>query len=243
VEEQFYLALPLAALAVAHLRARAWAWWLLLAAGVAVAVAVRCHAWQEHGQLAITGQAYYQHVYYNTFARFDELLAGLAIAVLKVWHPRAYATVLGWGNRLLVAGLAATAAMWWWLDTRLEVDGLGYPLAPTAIGYPLLALAYALLVLAALSPGSLLNRVRVPGAQRVALWSYSIYLAHKPLSLLMVAPVRTLGIDPRAAAGVALIMTVSVLAGWLLYRAVELPFLRLRERWLGHGAAGVAQAA
>jgi hypothetical protein len=49
-----------------------------------------------------------------------------------------------------------------------------YGFLTTALGYSLMALSFAVLVVAALSPGSTLYRLRIPGAYHTALWSYSI---------------------------------------------------------------------
>jgi len=92
----------------------------------------------------------------------------------------------------------------------------------------LLAMAFALLVLAALSPGSWLNRLRVPGAYHLALWSYSIYLSHKAIAHVLhtqlVRWVLPPGIEP-------VVITLACLpGGWFLYRLIEKPFMACRDR-------------
>ena len=95
---------------------------------------------------------------------------------------------------------------------------------------------FALLILAALAPGSLLHRVRVPGASNLALWSYAIYLVHKQVSILAARPLRAAGYGPGHPLTIAVALALSVLAGWLLYRVVETPFMRLRARFVpGNG--------
>jgi peptidoglycan/LPS O-acetylase OafA/YrhL len=110
------------------------------------------------------------------------------------------------------------------------VDDVGYGFFLTAVGYPLLAMSFALLVLAALGPGSLLQRMRVPGAGRLARWSYAIYLTHKPLMHILAKPLADAGVVPDSAVAAVLVACASIAAGWLLYLAVETPFMRLRER-------------
>jgi peptidoglycan/LPS O-acetylase OafA/YrhL len=108
-------------------------------------------------------------------------------------------------------------------------------------GYPLLALGCALLILAALAPGSLLHRVRVPGAARLALWSYAVYLTHKSVCILVAGTMAQAGHGAQEAVTIAVCLLASLLAGWLLYVLVETPFMRLRERWFSARAAVPAE--
>jgi peptidoglycan/LPS O-acetylase OafA/YrhL len=92
------------------------------------------------------------------------------------------------------------------------------------------AISYALLVLAALSPTSLLSRVRVPGATHLALWSYAVYLMHKPIFMVAAPHLREMNIDTNAPLTVLLMFAGGIFAGWLLFRCVETPFMQLRAR-------------
>jgi peptidoglycan/LPS O-acetylase OafA/YrhL len=64
------------------------------------------------------------------------------------------------------------------------------------------------------------------------LWSYAIYLIHKQLGILIGDHLRAAGYDVESPAAIALVLFASVAAGWLLYRVVETPFMKLRERYL-----------
>jgi peptidoglycan/LPS O-acetylase OafA/YrhL len=234
VEEQFYLLLPALALLVAALGRRrpvptlALAW-SLLAAGVVIGMLVRGQAWQLHVARAAHGMGlhgYYKFIYYASLCRGDELLAGVALALLQTCHPNLWRRLCAHGNASLAGGIVATALAlrWFWLDH--------YGHATTLFGYPLLALGCGLLVLAALSPGSILYTLRVPGATQLALWSYAIYLTHKQLCLMLKPVLAARGIEATSGAGIALMLAASLLAGWLLYALVEAPFMALRRRYL-----------
>lgn len=210
IEEQFYLVLPLAIL----LLRRAGAMWVAMALAVAGAITFRAQAWSDGMQ------PFSQELYYSTFARFDELLPGVAIAMLKNFHRPLYQRILRHGNLLLAVGLALAC----WLLVHFEDETLFI----TAFGFTLLAVAFSLLLLAALSENSVLARVRVPGAESLALWSYAIYLAHKPLYKVVS---EGMGIDKHGAPGIALVMLAGVAGGWLLYQVVEQPFMRRRAAW------------
>lgn len=234
VEEQFYLLLPaLALLIAARRRSLAWAWGAL-AAGIAAGMLLRASIWDDYVGHARGGLAYYKYIYYSSLCRCDELLAGVALALLKNHHPRVWARATAHGNRSLLAGLAGAA-----LSIYLFLgDRYGY--AVSVFGYPLLAASVALLILSALSPASLLRRTRVPGAASLALWSYALYLTHKQLCILLKPVYMAWGMGPDTAPAMLAMAAASVAAGWLLYRLVETPFMRLRQRHVPSNFAGPA---
>jgi len=231
IEEQFYVVLPLAAVLIfAMPKSVRWGW-LAMATAILAGMIVRGTAWMEHGRNLMDASDFGPHVYYSSFARFDELLPGVAIAMLKNFHGRLYARITRQGNLLLVCGGLAFAAIAYVFMNYQEIDGYGFSFWVMTFGYPLLAGSFALLTLSALSENSLLNRVRVPGAESLALWSYAVYLAHKPLFKVLMTPLASWNIDLNAPSGIALVMALSLLGGWLLYRLVETPFMALRAKW------------
>ena len=119
-------------------------------------------------------------------------------------------------------------------------DHYGY--AMTVYGYPLLGLSYSLLLVAAMSPGSLLQRWRVPGAASLALWSYAIYLTHKQLCVLLRAPLLEQGWGPDSWQALLIMSAAAVFVGWLLYLLVETPFMKLRDRYVPSNYANSSQS-
>jgi peptidoglycan/LPS O-acetylase OafA/YrhL len=107
----------------------------------------------------------------------------------------------------------------------------------STFGFSLVAASFALLTCSALSPGSLLSRLRIPGAASLALWSYAVYLVHKPVFMALRPGLVSRGVDPGAPLTIAAVMAAGILGGWLLYRVVETPFMRLRARWYPAGAS------
>jgi len=227
IEEQFYLVLPAVLVAGAALGRGRTSGWCAMGALVALGIGARIVLWRAHGAYG-QEQDYMRHVYYSTLCRFDEFLPGIAVAMVKNFHRPLWARLMERGGRVLAAGAIATTILLALAVRTYYVEGAGYGFFMTAFGYSLLAMAFALLVIGALSPATILHRLRVPGAGRLALWSYAIYLSHKPLAHVLDAALTPH--DAGAVVKVAVITAACVAVGALLHRLVEAPFLALRDR-------------
>ncbi len=226
IEEQFYLVFPLAVLVLVGSERSPRLLWCALFAAIGTGMTVR-------GMAFLDGMdAFAAPVYYSSFSRFDELLPGVAIAMLKNFHPAAFARILRHGNALLVAGLAMSAAVLYGITNDVPTA-----FAASTFGFSLVAASFALLTCSALSPGSILNRARIPGAASLALWSYAIYLVHKPVFMALRPELVSRGIDPGAPLTIAAVMAAGILGGWVLYRVIETPFMQLRARWYPAGTS------
>ena len=220
IEEQFYLLLPLVVLALARIGFPARLAWGLLAGGIVAGMAARAAAYALHGHDAFAAE-----VYYSSFCRADELLPGVAIALLRNFHPHAFARLLRHANALCAAGLALSVG----ILTCIHLDWPATSVT-SAFGFSLLAIAFALLTCAALSPACILNRIDLPGASQLALWSYAVYLVHKPVFMALRPHIGRLHIDAGAPFTVVAVMGAGIAGGWVLYCCVETPFMRLRAR-------------
>lgn len=227
IEEQFYMLLPAVALWIAARRRSLRLGWTVLIATVVLGLLARGWLWRSQVDGAAYAQFnYFKYIYYSSACRLDELLAGVALAMLKNFHPGLWRRMTRHGDLALVAGLAILGgAFAWFLHDR-------YAFAVTVFGYPLLALGFGLLVLAALDPASKLGATRIPGCERLALWSYAIYLIHKPVSVLAARPLAAAGYGPESPLTIIALLSLSVLSGALLYRLVESPFMALRAKYL-----------
>jgi peptidoglycan/LPS O-acetylase OafA/YrhL len=194
-------------------------------------MALRGFMWFNYGKAGINWNDFYEHIYYSSFTRFDELLPGIAIALLKNFHREKFAKITQNGNLLLGISLTSIAVMYYLFSRLLYIDGYGFNLFITTFGYSFLAIGFALLTLSALCPNSLLHKIRIPGASNLALWSYAIYLIHKPLFKVLSTQLTDWSLDVNSTLGITSIMTLSVLAGFLLFRCVETPFMNLRSRY------------
>lgn len=228
IEEQFYLLLPLVAIVCIGYLKSVRVMWLVLFGAMTSAAGMRYLMWQQVGE---DFTQYYVHIYYSTWCRFDELLPGVALALLKNFHPKIWARSLKHGHVNLLSGIILVGVAMYLFTYYSYADGQGFLWFTTTFGYSMLAAGFALLTLAGLSPNSYLYRWRIPGASILALWSYALYLLHKPLMNALIRPFETLGISVKSWMGIGGMLVLSLLATYVLYRAVETPFMQLRDRY------------
>ena len=231
IEEQFYLLLPAVALLGALFGGSLRLAWTAIGLAFLAGMLVRADLWQEMDATNYKLYFYFKFIYYSSFCRFDELLAGVALALLRNHHDAAWAWMTRRGDLMGVLGLLACGvAFWFFLDDRY-----GYGI--TVFGFPLMALGFSLLIVTAVAEGSLLRGLRVPGAGPLALWSYAIYLLHKPVCVMAAKWMKGQGYGAEHPLTIAALLALSVLSGWLLYKLVETPFMLLRERYVPTNAA------
>ena len=226
VEEQFYLVWPL----LVHSRSpRAL---LRLCAVLAVASLLARVAMVAAG---IGSEA----IYMNSFSRLDALVAGSAVAAML--------RVPGWLPRMMALMRPRSLLPLCILGAVVFEMAFGYkshqPSGQT-IGYTLLSVMFALLILAAACsdaaggrPGTWARLLQSAMLRSVAKYSYGMYIFHKPMSDLLGDPLlKSLGYSE----GLSLPEQVMYLmvgdgcvfvVGMLSYWMVERHFLRLRPRF------------
>ncbi|WP_346318904.1 acyltransferase [Chitinophaga sp. YIM B06452] len=228
VEEHFYLLFPLVLVTMIHLRAEKRGALLLLAVFIFGFIA-RLLSWY----LLIAPDAgtpsfiftWYSHMYYPTWNRLDGLLAGVSIAALFAFRPLVKEKITKHGNKILVLGLAILTGAWFLCE-----DQSGF--YASIAGYPLVSAGYGLLVVAAVSPGSMLYKYSSRFTALIAKLSFGLYLSHKGVIHLAQPLLSKTGIEPEGSLMLLLCFTVAVLAALALNKAVEEPFLKLRQRIL-----------
>jgi len=230
VEEQFYLVLPLAVLIGLKCGRRRRQLWYWLGMLTIFGITARAFLWTRHGpSWQGNPDDYYPQIYYSTFCRFDEFLPGIAVAILRNSYPDIWRRLMVRGRLLSALAAVCVCIAFYLASARSGGNLTGYMLFMTVFGYPILALLFAVAVVAALSPSSPISRLRIPGAYHLALWSYSIYLSHKAVGSILARVLGPLGVSPWV-----LFIAVaggSVAVGALLYYLIEQPFMRLRDKW------------
>ena len=229
IEEQFYLVFPLLLILCKTPKRAIWLLPFFFLAGFAV----RAFIWFDMlPKQPSFGKSYYSLIYYPTWSRLDGLLAGVALAAVYYFKPAAWQKLTRYGNILLVSALLLLAGAW-----CIAHDEHQYEMQGAIFGYPAISIAYGALVLAALSPTSLLYRYPSRLMRFIATLSYAIYLTHKQLIHLTLAALKTYKIGEDTYTAFAICIAVALLGGWLLHIVIERPFLRLRDRLLARGKA------
>ena len=146
----------------------------------------------------------------------------LNFGIDKVFRPQRWQWLQARANALLLAGLAVCALAMWLFR---ELTGL----LGNAIGWPVLSLGLALLVIAGASTRSWIGRRALPGAGWLAAVSYSLYLSHKTV-LHLTQSWFGAALDGHGLLAFAIYAAMTLLAAALLHYAVERPCLGLRDR-------------
>jgi len=221
VEEHFYFLLPPALLLLlrwrSFQRAPLRCSVVLTASLGAVLLAVRC-AMVRSGATAVD-------VLFLTHTRLDSLAFGVMLSVLWHFTPAHIETVRRFRGGLLTAGLLLTAPCYVLSNEHWLVLTLGL-----SLNY----VGYGLVLIAVLTVRGSLAGPLAPVLAFVGFYSYSIYLWHPPI----LAVIRD-GLGDRPL-GILLYYAGAIGGGVLAARLVELPALRLRERWLPSGPARLA---
>ena len=231
VEEHFYLLLPWLVLLLSRRpspRKTLVALVAVLLSGIAVRTWILFHLLQPNGSSSDFGSLYIEHIYYPTYTRLDGLLAGVAIALLQTFRPLWWAWLARFAGLIPPLGLALTALALFLFRHRFE-SVHGEAAASTILGFPLLALGLGLLVTAAAMHGTWISSLRLPGTQTLATIAFSVYLTHKEVAHLLIHFLPDF-VDTFPGLVSLLLFPLCFLVGLAFYHAVELPFLRLRDR-------------
>ncbi|HEY7403179.1 MAG TPA: acyltransferase [Candidatus Angelobacter sp.] len=209
IEEQFYLAWPIA-LRRATVRATA-----LIAAGLLLVANV----WRI--ALVVT-RAPAQAMEYNTFTRLDPIALGVLIALFKSKLPR-----LSRGHRIvLLGGAIVTWIATFWFTVCLFPSKLST--WQSALGHFITALASAAILLSVMDAQSVF--FRNAWLRYLGKISYGLYVLHEfaHYGAMRLLPAST----PWQVIGQsALGLTLAILLAAASYRWLESPFLRLKERF------------
>lgn len=235
IEEHFYLVLP----PVVWLLARkpgAGRTAAVMLAVLAGGMLLRGWLWQHTVVPDGAGtifERFIENIYNPTYARLDGLLAGVALAVIKGFRPAWWSWATARGTWFLAAGLAGVYA-----SMGIRNPGFVWAVA----GFPLLSASLAAIVLAAVSPRTLVGRWRIPGAAPVAAMAFSLYLTHKAVYHLVREHAGQY-LQGSNLLALAVYLGAALAVGALLYLTVERPGMRLRERLVKPARGFVAAAA
>lgn len=219
IEEQFYLAFALIWL----LSYRSKHYHTILAAVAVLAICISMGL-----RIAITASDIPDaatRIYYSTDTRLDSIAWGVLTAVLfHLWESKGSRP--NWMSRVLGAPATLIFAIALYLASILLRDET----FRDTLRFSIQSIAACLLLVYGLMPSTgwvkrVFYRISTfPVIAAIGLASYSIYLVHLPL-MSFLFPITN--VVPYWAAA-PLLAIVGIGAGWLIYRAIEVPVLRLR---------------
>jgi peptidoglycan/LPS O-acetylase OafA/YrhL len=217
VEEHFYLFLPLFLIVLARWRMRANAILGVLFSICVVVLVAR--------SVAVAGGDL-QGTFFYTQYRIDSLLFGVMLATLYWLKPAAYQWIAA-KKRTLIA-MVGLLVLWLVFATR------NVPL-DQSIGYTIQAIGFCALIVLTLEYSGSIRQWKIYRAIGwIGLYSYGIYLWHS-LALapgdIMIRKAAAWGMPaiPAWCVILAAQFAIAIFVGYVTTRAVEFPFLRIRD--------------
>lgn len=227
IEEQYYLLFPFIAVILFHLK-KPKTGIAVIASLVIIGIVARAMSWQYLVAPVIDtqffGAIWYKWIYYPTYTRLDSLLAGISIACIFQFLPLATQYVQGNSNKILFAGLVI-------LFMAFYICSVQQTVTATIISFPLIALAYGLVTMAAACKNNPLNKWSFSIITYIATLSYSIYLIHKAIIHLTQEYLQPY-INKDSLLMFLLCIITTLTGAAILRYSIERPFLKLRERML-----------
>ncbi|PXY02333.1 acyltransferase [Marinifilum breve] len=231
VEEQFYLLMPISIILFFQARLQKLAPYLMLAL-IGVGILLRIHNWNEfvqpfleNGSRRLMVQGLLEKVYYPSHNRMDGLIVGVLIASIYNFKPGWQTFLSKYGNISLLLGLILFLLAYQVCESILSFKAMVY-------GLPLISLAYGFIVIGAISPTSILYKLKSRFTFVIATLSYAIYLSHKQvyhLVKILLADIDN-GFIQQNVFWICLIL--AVIGGLILHLFIEKPFMKLRNQIL-----------
>ena len=223
VEDQFYLALPFILLVLHNrLRTAIFISFAIVIGGILLRTFLAYQNLSENGGVAFRGfQAW---IYYPTWTRLDPLVFGVALAAIEKFRAN-------WWQRL------TNLAPWLWLPALALIvyalwlgEGEQINFVACVWQFPLVAIAFAALLVCAQSDRLPLRRVRIPGVAFIASIAYSAYLVQKLAIHAVSEFCRAHDVDLTSAPALIGVELCVYAAATILFFTIERPFLQLRHR-------------
>lgn len=231
IEEQFYLLLPITIFTIFYFKLQKGTIYLI-ATLIILGVVFRMYNWNEYVQPFIESGnrkqmvfGFIEKIYYPSYNRMDGLTIGVGIAAIFSFKPKLKDFLTKHSNIVLVIGL-----VFFIFAYKVCMNFISYK---TAIyGFPLFSVAYGLIVIAAISPSSILHRFKSKTTFFIATISYGIYLSHKQLFHLTKIGIEKAGIDNIEIWMFWICAGIALVGGLILHLIIEKPFLELRSKIL-----------
>jgi peptidoglycan/LPS O-acetylase OafA/YrhL len=231
IEEQFYLLFPLVITALVYFKITKRGAWLIAALFLFTCI-IRLYIWSHYMPSLIKADSGYGNfwitwIYYPTYTRLDGLLTGISIAGLVVFYPALKEKITRYSNLLFVIGMIILVGTFFLCKVRASFNS-------NIFGFPLIAIGFGFMVLAAIGPGCVLYKLKCRITTSIAILSYSIYLIHKAVTHLCILYFGKMGLDEESYWMLLLSIGFTILGALVLRYTIEKPFLKLRDKLLAN---------
>jgi peptidoglycan/LPS O-acetylase OafA/YrhL len=233
IEEQFYLLLPITIISVFYFRLQKGTLYIISAL-VILGFVLRIYNWNEHVQPLISNGdggkmifVFLEKIYYPSYNRMDGLLIGVSIAAIFSFRPKIRDYMTDHWYIVLLVGLGLFFLAYVKCENVFSHNTAIY-------GFPLISLAYGLIVIAAISPKCFLYKWPSKVTYIIATLSYAIYLTHKQIYHLTRIGLNSLGLNNLGSWTFWICIGIALIAGFILHLLVEKPFLRFRKMILSN---------
>lgn len=234
IEEHFYLVLPPIVWLLAKKPSARWI--AVVAAALLIGgMLLRHWLWQHQVAPFLSvrdGQGnfferYIEQIYNPSYTRLDGLLAGVMLALVKIFRPAWWSWALNRKPWFLASGAIGIGA-------TMMMPAPAYISA--VFGFPLLSASMTAIVISSASPQHWSGRMRIPGVAPIAAMAFSLYLTNKSIYHLVSVNFGD-ALDESNLLSLCVYLGAALAAGGVLYITVERPGLRLRERFSSRSRA------
>ena len=228
VEEHFYFFLPIILISLQKLNLFAKSYWLLLLLFVfGFAIRIYCfdHLYLPKIEDENSWLYWYKYIYYPTYNRLDGLLVGVSIAGIYEFLPNLWGKMSKFGNQFILLSLFVLTVAYFLCENQQDFNA-------SIFGFPLIAIGFGFMVIAAISPTSFLYKWNSKFTTLIATLSYAIYLTHKGV----IHTTHQLLNDFKIESNLMLIICIitCILVAYLLNLTIEKPFMKLRNKIIAH---------
>lgn len=231
IEEQFYFLLPITIVLLFKSGFQKTTPYFIIGL-VVLGFILRYFNWNEYVQPFIENGnqkkmllGFIEKVYYPSYNRMDGLIIGLCIAIIFNFRPKIKDYLIKHGNKVLIAGLVVFLIAY-----KICENFISYK--TSIFGFPLISIAYGLLVIAAISPTCILYKFKTKFTFIIATLSYSIYLTHKQLYYLTKKWVNNIGNGSIEEWTFWICILIAIIGGLILHLIIEKTFFKLRDKIL-----------
>jgi len=226
IEEQFYLFLPLILWILIYFKAVHKIFPILFILFI-LGFVFRLYNWSNFVSPFTNTNVFiiywYKWIYYLTICRLDGLITGVFIAAIFAFKPMCKKKISTYAPGLLMISLVLLLGAYYICQNEESFIA-------SIFGFPIISIGYGMMLLAAISPASILYRSKFSFTKKLAELSFALYLSHKIIIHLTQEWIAVpLSIEKDSWIMLIICVFTSLLSAYVLNLLIEKPFLRIRN--------------